>query len=242
MGWETWVALGLAGLGAAVVAGSGQGTRAGALAGLAVAVASILGLGAGTLLPLAVFVLGAGALTRLGRSKKEALGAAERNEGTRDPRHVAAKLGLPALLGLAGIAGGPAEPLSVAYAAAIAGAFADTAATEVGPVLGGAVFGWRGLRVVPLRHGDAGGMSAGGLAASAGASAAVAVSALGTGLVHDPRGALAVAGAGIAASFVESAVGGTGVGKALGHFGRNVLVSVLAAAAGALSSGAWAAN
>ena len=234
VGSGEWTALALATLGAAVVAWSGQGTRAGAAAGLVVAALSILGLGAGTLLPLAVFVLGSGALTRLGRGRKETLGAAESNRGRRDARHVAAKLGLPAGLGMAAMAGVAPEMLSVAYAAAIAGAFADTAATEVGPVVGGPVFGWRGARAVRLHHGDPGGVSAGGCAASALASAAVAASAAGTGLLESAASMGIAAGAGLAASLIESAVAGTAAGGLLGHFGRNVLVSVVAAVLGVI--------
>src|SRR5882762_2448877 len=112
----TAAALALAAAGAAVVAGTGQGTRTGAVAGFGVAVVSILGLGSGALLPLAIFVLGAGALTRLGRPAKQAAGAAEANRGRRGGWHVAAKLGIPALLGVAGIMGHRGPPLSFAYA------------------------------------------------------------------------------------------------------------------------------
>ena len=46
-----------------------QGTVTGAIAGFAVALLAALGLGMGSLLPLAIFVLGSGVLTRLGRAR-----------------------------------------------------------------------------------------------------------------------------------------------------------------------------
>src|SRR5258705_4031 len=86
--------------GAILILVTRQGTLSGALAGFAVALLAALGLGAGALLPLAIFVLGSGLLTRIGRARKERLGAAEGNRGRRGPAHVAAKLSLPALAAL----------------------------------------------------------------------------------------------------------------------------------------------
>lgn len=230
----TWIALALAVAGAAFVARSGQGTLAGALAGLAVAAAAILGLGPGALAPLAAFVLGAGALTRLGRDRKEAIGAAEGNRGRRDPRHVAAKLGLPALLGVTGLLAGDDRILAIAYTASLAGALADTAATEVGPLAGGAAVVLGGGRLRRAEHGMSGAMSAAGLAAAAGGAAFVAASALGSGLVR-PVGVAIAAVSGFVAALTESLTARTRLGARLGHFGRNALVSagaaVLAAAA-----------
>lgn len=231
----TWLALALAAAGAAFVARSGQGTLPAAAAGFVVAAAAILGLGPGALAPLAVFVLGAGALTRLGRERKETLGSAEGNRGMRDWGHVAAKLGVPALLAIAGAATEGRDLLRLAYAASLAGAFADTAATETGPLAGGAAFavarGW------PRRvaHGAPGAMSAAGLAAAAIAAATLAAIAGIAGLVSPP-GALVAMGSGLVAAIAESLVAPTRAGRALGHFGRNVLVSsgaaILALAAG----------
>src|SRR6185295_3196748 len=191
-----------------------------------------LGLGPGALLPLAVFVLGGGALTRLGRSTKEAAGAAEGNEGRRGGWHVVAKLGIPALFGIAGILGHAGPPLSFAYAAALAGAFADTTATELGPLGGGFAFGFRdgGLRRLP--HGTPGGMSVAGLIASAVAATVVAWAAVFSGLIGGSSGPGIVAAAGFSASFLESLIAATPLGVTLQHFGRNVLVSAVASAIG----------
>ncbi len=218
--------------GAAVVVLTGQGTWTGALAGLGVATVSIMGLGPGTLLPLAIFVLGAGALTRLGRSRKQATGAAEPNQGRRGGRHVAAKLGVPALLGLAGVFGAGGPPFSLAYAAALAGALADTSGTEVGPLGGGVALGIQGGRLRRLPHGTPGAMSAAGLLAAAAGAAAVAFGSSVSGLIAGVTAAGVVAAAGFGASLLESVIAATPVGRWLGHFGRNLLVSVAAATVG----------
>lgn len=232
IGGTIGAALAWAAAGAAVVVLTGQGTWTGALAGLGIAIVSILGLGPGALLPLAIFVLGAGALTRLGRSRKQATGAAEPNEGRRGGRHVAAKLGIPALLGIAGILGAPGPPLSLAYAAALAGALADTSGTEVGPLGRGSAVGFHGGRFRRLQHGAPGGMSALGLLASAVGAGAVAWGSIASGLIAGPTAAGVVAAAGFGASLLESLIAPTFLGRSLGHFGRNLLVSVVASAVG----------
>jgi len=228
----TVVALALATAGAVVVRVTGQGTRAGAGAGLVVAYLCILGLGPGALLPLAVFVLGAGALTRLGRPTKQAAGAAEANEGRRGGWHVAAKLGIPALLGIAGILGHRGPPLSFAFAAALAGAFADTSGTEIGPLGGGLAFALRDGRFRRLPHGTPGGISMTGLIASAVAAAAVAWASALSGLIGGSSGPGIVAAAGFSAALLESVIAATPLGRPLRHFGRNVMVSAVASAIG----------
>ncbi len=224
--------------GAAIVALTGQGTRLGALAGLVVAWVAILGLGSGALLPLAVFVLGSGALTRAGRTRKAAVGAEEGNKGKRGVPHVAAKLGLPALLGVLGMLGLDARLLSVAYAAALAAAMADTAATELGPLAGGPVVRFRGLRLERATHGTVGGMSLAGVAAAACGAFLIGWSAASVGLI--PRGADIglVAASGLLAAMMESPIAQTPLGIRLGHHGRNALVSIMAAGL-AVASASW---
>lgn len=228
----TVVSLALATVGAAVVIATGQGTRTGAAAGLLVAIICIVGLGPGALLPLAIFVLGAGALTRLGRTAKQAAGAAESNRGRRGGRHVAAKLGIPALLGIAGILGHAGPPLAFAYAAALAAAFADTSATEIGPLGGGFAFELRAGRLRRVPHGTPGGMSIAGLAASATGAIAVAWGSSLSGLIGGSAAPGIVAAAGVGASLLESLIAATPLGRPLGHFGRNAVVSVVASAIG----------
>ncbi len=210
--------------GALLVLVTRQGTAGAALTGFLVSGSMVLGFGPGVMAPVALFVLGSAALTRAGRARKERLRVAEPDHGRRRPAHVLAKLGVPALLGIfaaldpstRGIAGSGA-------AAALAAAFSDTAATEVGPLAGGCVLrlGPRGLEAAD--HGAAGGVSVAGLAAGAAAAIAMAIS----------EGApLLVAAAGFGATLVESALGPTPTGRHLGHFGRNVALSVVAALAG----------
>lgn len=222
--------LGLAFAGALLVVVTRQGSWQGALAGWLAAAPLVLGLGAAALAPLALFVIGSGLLTRVGRATKERLGSAEPNRGRRGPAHAAAKLGLPAVLGLlAAFRPDLRTPLAVAAVAAIAAAFADTAATEVGPLLGGPVARLKGVRVVRASHGSPGGVSAGGVAAAAGAALATAALATAVGLA-EPSLAVVVFACGLAATLLESAVGGMEIGQRLGHFGRNALLSVVAAA------------
>jgi len=208
-----------------------QGTVQGAAAGAIVSLFVTAGFGAGAFWPLALFVLGSGAMTRMGRERKEAIGAAERNRGMRGPSHVIAKLGLPTLLGLLAIGGvGSAGILSLAYAAALAGAFADTAATEIGPLGGGTVVAVRGLRLARVQHGASGGASLAGLATAAVASAALAGTAWAAGLLTTVSGVVVVGSAGFLATVLESALAATPIGTRLGHFGRNAFVSVASAA------------
>jgi uncharacterized membrane protein len=117
--------------GAVLVVLTRQATRIGALAGFLVALLAAAGLGTAALLPLAIFVLGSGLLTRLGRARKERIGTAEADRGRRGVPHVAAKLSLPALASaLALFQAAPVPVLVLVYVASLAGAFADTAATR----------------------------------------------------------------------------------------------------------------
>jgi len=231
-------ALGLACAGAGIVATTGQGTWRGALAGVVVAFLAILGLGPGALLPLGIFVLGSGALTRLGRARKEAAGAAEAHRGRRGIANVGAKLGLPALLGAGGLlvdpASGAAELFRMMYSAALAAAFADTGATEVGPIAPGPAWALRGLRLSRVEHGTPGGVSLAGIATSIVAAKLVAWAASLSGLIPAPLWPLA-AGSGVVATWMESALAGTALGRSLGHHGRNACLSAVAVSLGGLA-------
>jgi len=222
--------------GTALILVTRQGTPAGALAGLVVALFAAAGFGAAALLPLAIFVLGSGLLTRVGRARKEGLGLAQADRGRRGVPHVAAKLSLPALAGaLAAMHAAPEQSLALVYVASLAGAFADTAATEAGPLLRARAFGLRGGRLAALAHGSAGGMSAGGLLAAALAALTVSAGAHAVRLVDSTPAAWSAAGAGFLAGVLESLLAGTAWGGRAGHFGRNVFLS-LASAGLALSA------
>lgn len=235
-------ALVLAALGSVLVMATGQGTRLGALAGLVIAVLAIAGLGPGTLLPLAVFVLGAGALTRIGRGTKERYGAAEARHGRRGAAHVAAKLGVPFILSVAGLVVGPtgftADLLRVAFVASLCAAFADTAATEAGPLARGRAYSLRSIPPRPVPHGSVGGVSLAGVAAGAFAAVLCAWAATATRAI--PAGAWAhAAAAGLVATLLESVLAATPAGHRLGHHGRNAAISAVAACA---AGATWAAG
>jgi uncharacterized protein (TIGR00297 family) len=227
--------------GALIVLLAGQGTRSGVLAGVGVALPIAIGLGPGAVASLAVFVLGAGALTRLGRAAKDRRGLGEGDEGRRGVPHVLAKIGLPAIIGVAALLhAADARRLALAYTAAIAGAFADTAATEVGPLgRGGAVL-VRGLSLSRVPHGTPGAVSAVGLLAGAGAAALVGATALASGDLGI-RAAATASASGMAAGIAESILAPSPLGVRLGHHGRNAAVSVLSTGM-ALAAGAagWA--
>jgi|SRR5882672_527811 len=221
--------LGLAG--AVLVFVTGQGTLGGALAGLVVALLIVAGFGVSGFVPLAIFVLGSGLLTRVGARRKERAGAAEPNQGRRDQRHVAAKLALPALAGVLAVLGGGSTPtLALLVTAALAAAFADTAATEAGPLTGSHAYGVYGTRVVALPHGAPGGMSPGGFLAAGAAALLLALGAWLAGLIASPLEACVAAGAGFLACVLESLFAGTSLGTRVGHFGRNLVLTVASAA------------
>lgn len=225
--------LGLALLGAVLVLATRQGTPGAALLGFVVSMLIVLGFGPGAMAPVALFVLGSGLLTRLGRRRKEELRAAEPDRGRRRAVHVAAKLGVPALLGLAAALQPEIRVVAgTGAAAALAAAFADTAATEVGPLAGGPVARLQGARWTRAAHGEPGGVSAAGLAAGAAVALFTATLACAVGVGVSQGAPLLAFAAGFGAMLVESIVAGTEAGRRLGHFGRNALLSVLAAAGG----------
>jgi uncharacterized membrane protein len=219
--------------GALLVLATRQGTAGASLWGFLVSGAMVLGFGPGVMAPVTLFVLGSGLLTRAGRARKERFRAAEPDRGRRRAAHVLAKLGVPALLGaLAALDPSSREMAGSGAAAALAAAFADTASTEVGPLAGGRVWrlGPRGIEAA--NHGSAGGVSVLGLIA--GALAALGLAALARAVdLGIPEGApFFLAAAGFGATLVESILGGMGAGKNLGHFGRNIALSAIAALAG----------
>jgi len=220
----------LAVAGAVLVLLTGQGTLGGALAGLLAALLITAAFGVPGFVPLAIFVLGSGILTRLGARRKERAGAAEPNRGRRDQRHVAAKLTLPALAAVLALIGGGSTPtLALIVTAALAAAFADTAATEAGPLTGGHAYGVHGIRLVALPHGAPGGMSLGGFVAAAAAALLLALASWLAGLLRTPVEAWIAAGAGFLACVLESLFAATSLGTRVGHFGRNVALTVASA-------------
>ena len=177
-------------------------TGRGAFAGFFVGGAVILGLGwPGYLVLLLYFALGALA-TRIGWSRKRALGIAEARGGAREPRQVLANGGPPVVFGALAtvLPGGWAAPAAAAFVGSLATAAADTVSSEVGKSFGGPV-----RRLPDLSRataGTPGGVSLGG--SLAGLLAAFFVGAAATGGDLIPLAwLLPVSGAGFLAALLE---------------------------------------
>jgi uncharacterized protein (TIGR00297 family) len=248
-GWKALAAGGFAGrlaVGAAVnvvLAGAGWAARAldrsGAVAGalLGAAVWGFLG-GRGWLLLAAFAVLGSAA-TRLGFRAKAAAGLAQAGGGRRSARHALANAGVA--VACAAFAATTPYPVvfTLAFAAALATAAADTASTEIGQLLGRRAFLLRNLRPAP--PGTPGAMSVEGTAAGVFAAGAIAV--LGVAADLFPwNGGLVVVAAALAGTVVESLAGPTLERRALLDHDAvnflNTLVGALAAVALAALVGA----
>ena len=201
-------------------------TGAGALAGFAVGAAVVWSLGwPGYLVLLLYFALGA-LVTRLGWTRKRALGIAEARGGARGPGQVAANGGPPVLFcALAGF-----FPVSwgalgaAAFVGSLATAAADTVSSEVGKSLGGTVRRLPGLSRAPA--GTPGGISFGGSAAGLLASLVICGVAAGGGLIP-PAWFLPVAAAGFLAALFEGLLSPLETRGTLDNDGVNAL-SVLA--------------
>ncbi len=201
-------------------------TGAGALAGFAVGTAVALSLGwPGYLVLLLYFALGA-LVTRMGWTRKRALGIAEAQGGARGPRQVAANGGPPVLFcvlaGLLPVSWG--APAAAAFVGSLATAAADTVSSEVGKSLGGTVRRLPGLSRAPA--GTPGGVSFAGSAAGLLASVVICGVAAGGGLIP-PEWFLPVAAAGFLAAFLEGLLSPLEARGTLDNDGVNA-VSVLA--------------
>jgi len=211
----------------------------GAVAAVVIGTLITVGLGpAGLSLMIAFFVLGSLA-TRLGYARKAVRGIAQEKGGARGVRHALANGSVPAFLALvAGLVTGELRALlTLAYAAAVATAAADTCSSEVGKAYGRRTFLITTLRPVP--PGTEGAVSVEGTLA--GLAAAAIVASLGTGLgLYDPSAAMLVALAGLLGSLLESLVGT--VAERRGWMGNDLLnaFNTLAGALiAALAAGLW---
>lgn len=177
-------------------------TGTGALAGFVVGAAVVLSLGgSGYAVLLLYFALGA-VVTRMGWTRKRALGIAEARGGARGPAQVAANGGPPVLFSVLAVLfpdswGGPA---AAAFVGALATAAADTVSSEVGKSLGGTVWRLPGLSRAPA--GTPGGVSVAGSAAGLTASLVICGAAAGGELIP-PTWFLPVAAAGFLAALLE---------------------------------------
>lgn len=104
-----------------------------------------------------LFVVAGSLLSRLGRATKTARGAAEAREGRRGISNVAANLAVPALCALAYPASKGHPAALLAFAGALAAAFADTASSEIGALGRGQPYLITSRQPVP--HGTNGGVT-----------------------------------------------------------------------------------
>jgi uncharacterized protein (TIGR00297 family) len=173
-------------------------TISGAIAGfvLATLLYTFGGWQAGALL-LAFFVIGSGA-TRFAYQKKQSLGLAERRKGARVAEQAVANAGVALFFAFMG------QPVGVV--ASLAAAAADTAATEIGPLLGGRVYLLATGR--EARAGVSGGVSIAGTIAGIIAAALVTAIAIGTGGLRGGEFRVVLIGA-ASGSVIDSLLGGT---------------------------------
>ena len=119
------------GLFAGLAYGLGMVSRSGALSGFAVGVVIYVCLGPQGFVVLALFVVGASVLTRLGYSSKQGRGIAQAYGGRRGARNALGNCGVALLCALLAVLL-PSEAFTAAFVASLGAAFADTAESEVG--------------------------------------------------------------------------------------------------------------
>jgi uncharacterized protein (TIGR00297 family) len=179
---------------------------AGAVSAVVIGAAITVGLGvAGLALMAAFFVLGSAA-TRFGYANKDAHGIAQEKGGARGWRNAWANGGVPALLALMAAMAPPelVSAFTLAYAAAVATAAADTCSSEVGKARGGPTILLTTLAPVP--PGTEGAVSLAGTLG--GVAAAALVAAAGSaGRLYAWSLAPFVAAAGVLGNLAESVIG-----------------------------------
>lgn len=171
---------------------------------------------------LLAFLIAGTAATRVGWRHKAALGIAEGDAGRRGLGNVAAK---GAVVFVAALLTPFADPVlcAVMAVAALAGALADTAGSELGKA-----FGRRALtltRLQPVPPGTAGAVSLPGTVATVLGGAGVGALAWSLGVLSGGP-ALLCAGAGVAAAMAES-----GFDRRVGHDAVNLTLTLVAAIA-----------
>lgn len=209
-------------------------TLGGAIAGSVVSIAIYLGYGAGGFAALAtVFVLTAIA-TRIGFSRKQRLGTAERRNG-RGALQVLANLLVAAVVAVLGGVFGLAEWLPVLMVAALTEAAADTVSSECGQVWSQRVYLITNFHRVAV--GTDGGISMAGTLAGVCAGAIVTAVSCRLHILTFHWSVLAGT-AGILGMFLDSLLGATFERRRwLGNNGVNFLSTLTAAALAALFLG-----
>jgi uncharacterized protein (TIGR00297 family) len=163
--------------------------------------------GWGGFLAVLCFVVLWSVTTRLGFSRKAARGISEPAEGRRTWRNAAANLAVPAFGALVALVS-PAPVLKMFFTASVATAAFDTVASEMGKTFGGRALTLQDMKV--KEPGVPGGITVVGTVSGAVAAAAIALVALGFGLISPWLVGYVVVSAFLAAaaeSLLKSAVG-----------------------------------
>lgn len=180
--------------------------RLGALAAVLIGTLITAGTGlSGFALMAAFFVIGS-SVTRLGYRIKLSRGIAQERGGARGWRNALANGGVPAVLALMASmsSDGMRELFTLAYAASVATATADTCSSEIGKAFGRRTYLITTLR--PVAPGTEGAVSLEGTLGGAAGGAAVALLGAGLGLYGFAAAAL-VALAGLLGCLAESVIG-----------------------------------
>ena len=142
--------------------------------------------------------------TRLGYSRKQILGTAERRSG-RDAWQILANLGVAATCGLLSTIGPQREIWLMGTVAALAEAAADTASSEAGQAAADAPYLITTWEQVPV--GTNGAISLPGTLAGVAAASLVSLVCGSAGLLRQPSGIAMAVGAGILGMFADSYLG-----------------------------------
>lgn len=208
----------------------GMVSRGGAAGGFAVGVAIYAALGPAGFSVLALFVICASVLTKVGYARKLSRRVAEAGRGRRGARNALANCAVAVICALLAAAFGRPEALTAAFVAAIGAAFADTVESELGQLAARRPRLITSLRSVP--PGTDGAVSLPGTLAGVGAAALTAGVGAAVGLIGSWAGAVVVALAAFAGTLVDSWVGA--VVPRAGNELTNVLCTLSAAALAAL--------
>lgn len=176
--------------------------RSGAVAGAAVCFALFAAGGPAAFIALLALFVVTWVATRVGRSKKQRLGTAERREG-RSASQVLANLGVAALCAVVYAVQGDAW-LLVASAAAMAEAAADTVSSELGQAFSRRALLITSLETVP--PGTDGGISLRGTASGVLAACLMSAVSVAAGMIP-VRAASIAAAAGVCGMLVDSLLG-----------------------------------
>ncbi|WP_273844557.1 DUF92 domain-containing protein [Rubrobacter calidifluminis] len=206
----------------------GMISTSGAVGGFVVGVLVYASLGWRGFAVLALFVVGGSALTRVGYRVKQIRGTAEGRGGRRGARNAFANSVVAVVCAGLAAATSRQELFAAAFVASLGAAFADTAASEVGPLFSATPRRITTLERVPA--GTDGAVSLPGTLAGAGAALLTAAFGLSLGLLGSPSEAAGVALASFAGMLADSLVGATLPG--LGNELTNVACTLVGALVG----------